>query len=94
MALNNIPDGDVKLIEFCSGYTGEDPRKVVIEFLWRIEEGDYFINDSEGFVVEASTRNLIQWIDEVIDTGEQYYCCYHDVNIHDLRGELMELIND
>lgn len=86
-----IPDGDVKLIEFCAGYISDEPKKVVIEYLWRTEDGDYLINDSEGFALEPTLDYLIKWIDCVISAGRDYYYCYYDIDINEFKKELLTL---
>jgi hypothetical protein len=89
--LNSIPDGDIKLIEFCAGYISANLQKVVIEYLWRTEDGEYLINDSDGFALEPTLDYLIKWIDNVISKGEEYYYSCYDIDIDELKKELLTL---
>jgi hypothetical protein len=91
--LKIIPSDAVKLVVCCSGYVGSDPTKVLIETLWRTKNDTYFMNDNEGLMFDCDPEDLIHWINLVLHIGDQYYYCCGDTNIHELRKEVMELIN-
>lgn len=92
--LKTIPEDAIKLVEFCAGYLGNEPTEVLIESLWRTKEGTYLITDTDGLILKSNTRNLIDWIDCVLNFESHYHYCCGDMDIHALREELMELIND
>jgi hypothetical protein len=91
--LKTIPEDAIKLVEFCAGYLGEDSTKILVESLWRTANGAYLINDSEGFILQSSPSNTIEWIDCVLNFESHYHYCCGDMDIHALREELMELLN-
>ena len=98
--LEKIPLGAVKLVDCCPGRVGSDPAKFIIDTLWRTKDGGYIMSDNDGLILECKPEDLINdkefcdWFSCLLSYGSQYYYCYGDKDILELKQELMELIND